>query len=412
MAIARIKTFLDSSLKTVSAPLERTATTIEPEIGIRVIHSPNEKCLRVTILGARHLPNNFGFTRVNSYIVKVKLFPGKEKFETTTRNESWPQWNEEFVFPLRKETKVKFGKTKVTEEEISGSKFIIATLYAILEDKPLIATDKKENDIDKGKDKKNGKKGADNESGAMSKATDRQQQSRGSCKLLNQFFGKSSDKIGETSVPERKAFEKRRTIGATTIPLDPRNFTSKPAKAKHPQDVSTGDMWRILKPISSGISGAEERRENKKGQVEISLLQEKTDKKDMSNGRLVLSLTRLRCSLQSMHEHEALKGQMYIKMSVVDNGRMTHFWKSERFTPCVSMKFDPEIAQIAAENPYEGALKDVSFVIKFVSKNKIGKKITVGHFVIGPEVGGTYSEQWKQAMAKPGQSIIKWQHFE
>lgn len=45
---------------------------------------------------------------------------------------------------------MKFGKTKVVEEEISGSKFIIATLYAILEDKPLIATDKKENDKEKG----------------------------------------------------------------------------------------------------------------------------------------------------------------------------------------------------------------------------------------------------------------------
>lgn len=71
MAIAKIKTFLDASLKTVSAPLERVNTTIEPEVGIRVIHSPNEKCLRVTVLGARHLPSNFGFTRVNSYVVKV-----------------------------------------------------------------------------------------------------------------------------------------------------------------------------------------------------------------------------------------------------------------------------------------------------------------------------------------------------
>jgi hypothetical protein len=114
-------------------------------------------------------------------------------------------------------------------------------------------------------------------------------------------------------------------------------------------------------------------RENKKGQVEVSLCQEKSDKKDVSNGRLVLTLLRLRCSLQSMHEHEGLKGQMYIKMSVVDGARVTHFWKSDRFAPCVSMKFDAEQAQVVAENHYEGAFKDVSFVIKFVSKNKIGK---------------------------------------
>lgn len=113
-----------------------------------------------------------------------------------------------------------------------------------------------------------------------------------------------------------------------------------------------------------------------------------------------------------MHEHEALKGQMYIKMSVVDDGRVTHFWKSDRFAPCVSMKFSPEMARVIADNPYQGALKDVSFVVKFVSKNKLGKKTTVGHFVIGPDVGGTYGEQWKQALAKSGQQVTKWQSFE
>lgn len=70
MAIARIKSFLDTSIKNVSAPLDRTVS-LEPEIGLRIEHSPNLKTLSVTVLGARHLPQNFGFTRVNSYLVKV-----------------------------------------------------------------------------------------------------------------------------------------------------------------------------------------------------------------------------------------------------------------------------------------------------------------------------------------------------
>ena len=79
-------------------------------------------------------------------------------------------------------------------------------------------------------------------------------------KIFNQLFGKSSDKVSEAAINEnKKAFEKRRTIGATTVSLDPACFNTKPLKPKHPQDVSTGDMWRTLKPISSGISGAEER---------------------------------------------------------------------------------------------------------------------------------------------------------
>ncbi|XP_076177989.1 uncharacterized protein LOC143152124 [Ptiloglossa arizonensis] len=402
MALARIKSFIDTGLKTVSTPLDRTVN-LEPEVGIRIVHSVNEKALHVTVLGARHLPQNFGFTRVNSYVVKVKLIPGKEKFETTTKNESWPQWNEEFTFPLRKETKLKFGKTKVVEEEINGSRFIVATLYAILEDKPLIATDKKQ--AEKESSKKTGKK--KDEQGA---SVENQESTKN--KLFGQLFGKGSDKLPETTVTDRKLYDKRRTVGATTISLDPKNFTSKPAKPKHSSDVSTGDMWRPLRPIASGISGAEERRENKKGQVELSLCQEKSDKREEGSERLILSLHRLRCSLQTMHEYEALKGQMYVKMSVVDNGRVTHFWKSNRFPPCVSMKFAPDMARVLADNPYQGALKDVSFVVKFVSKNKMGKKTTVGHFVIGPDAAGSYGEQWKQALAKSGQQITKWQAFE
>lgn len=71
MALAKIRNFIDNSLKTVSTPLDRTVN-LEPEIGIKIVHSPNDKTLNVTVLGARHLPQNFGFTRVNSYVVKVE----------------------------------------------------------------------------------------------------------------------------------------------------------------------------------------------------------------------------------------------------------------------------------------------------------------------------------------------------
>ena len=39
------------------------------------------------------------------------------------------------------------------------------------------------------------------------------------------------------------------------------------------------------------------------------------------------------------------------------------------------MKFSPETARVVADNPYKGALNDVSFVVKFVSKNKMGKQL-------------------------------------
>ncbi|XP_046815315.1 uncharacterized protein LOC124422633 [Vespa crabro] len=409
MALAKIRSFIDNGLKTVSTPLDRTVN-LEPEVGVRIIHSPNEKTLCVTVIGARHLPQNFGFTRVNSYVVKVKLIPSKEKFETTSKNESWPQWNEEFTFHLRKETKIKFGKSKVVEEEINGSKFIVVTLYAILEDKPLIATEKKEADKEKNSSpaKDSGKKGG--KKGQEGSSNDHQDSSKS--KIFGQFFSTGQDKNSDAQINERKIFDKRRTVGATTISLDLKNFIIKPPKSKHASDVSTGDLWRPLRPISSGISITDDKKESKKGKIELSLCLEKTDKKDDNCGLLVLCLHRLRCSIQTMHEHEVLKGQMYLKMSVIESGRITHFWKSDRFAPCVSMKFSPDMARVTAENPYQGALKDVSFVIKYVSKNKMGKKTTVGHFAIGPDVGGPYGEQWKQALAKPGQQITKWQSFE
>lgn len=186
----------------------------------------------------------------------MKLIPGKDKFETTSKNESWPQWNEEFIFPLRKETKQKFGKSKVVEEEINGSRFIVATLYAILEDKPLIATDKKE---EKGSPTKGGeipKKGGKKKEG-QSGSSENQEPTKN--KLFSQFFCKGPDKIAESTVTERKVYDKRRTVGATTIALDTKNFVTKPPKTKHSSDVSTGDLWKPLRPIASGIMGAEDR---------------------------------------------------------------------------------------------------------------------------------------------------------
>jgi len=190
----------------------------------------------------------------------VKLIPGKEKFETTTKKESWPQWNEEFTFLLRKETKQKFGKSKVIEEEINGSRFIVATLYAILEDKPLIATEKKE--AKEARDKTPSAKGESSKKAGKKKesqsgTSDNEESTKS--KLFGQLFGKGSDKLAESAIAERRAYDKRRTIGATTIPLDPKNFPCKPPKSKHASDVSTGDMWKALRPIASGISGAEDR---------------------------------------------------------------------------------------------------------------------------------------------------------
>lgn len=76
--------------------------------------------LDVHLIGARHLPSNFGLKTVEGYIVKVrielpneacpadcvesvlqvKLFPGSAKFDSSIQTSSWPKFNETFRFPL------------------------------------------------------------------------------------------------------------------------------------------------------------------------------------------------------------------------------------------------------------------------------------------------------------------------
>ncbi|XP_043272282.1 uncharacterized protein [Venturia canescens] len=408
MAIAKIKSLLDSGLKNVTAPLGAVTDRIqnlEPEVGIRMVHCPTDKTLRVMVLGARHLPQNFGFTKVNSYVVKIKLLPDKQQYETTSKNESWPQWNEEFTFKLRKETKSRLTKPQSTEEGLDASRFVIATLYAILENKPLISSERKGTEKENAT-KQSPKKGETTSGGAASGSNESK---------TNKFFGQLFDKkkgSSEATGVDKKNVDKRRVIGATTISLDPKNFVTKQPKSNYSNDVSTGEIWKPLRAITSGISGADERRESQKGQVELVLTRELTEKKDGTSSRLVLSLSRLRCSLQMMHEQETLKGQLYIKMSVIEDGRVTQFWKSNRFPPSVSLKFATDEARVVAENPIDGVFKDASFVVKFTLKNKMGKKTPIGQLEIGPDVGGSCGDQWKEALEKPGRPITKWQKFE
>lgn len=87
------------------------------------VHRVPELIVRVN--GARHLPSNFGIKSVEGYVVKViyfngycgcgfflffnnlkvKLFPGSLRFDTSIQTCSWPTFNENFKFPLDSTTK-------------------------------------------------------------------------------------------------------------------------------------------------------------------------------------------------------------------------------------------------------------------------------------------------------------------
>jgi hypothetical protein len=59
--------------------------------------------------------------------LQVKLFPGKDKFETGSKPESWPVYNENFTFEI---ANISVGKTgKPLSEVLNASNFLVFTIY-------------------------------------------------------------------------------------------------------------------------------------------------------------------------------------------------------------------------------------------------------------------------------------------
>ncbi|KAJ8977425.1 hypothetical protein NQ317_009678 [Molorchus minor] len=188
---------------------------VEPQIGFKVSFCEVTKELKVKVIGARQLPTDYGNIKPRGYLVKVTVFPQKEKFETKTVKESWPTINEEFTFQL-------ILPLKRFDDYFKG-KFVSFTIYAVLgeeEEKP--------------KEKPKG--------------------------MLKRFLSLNDTDVfirhnSFRRVPSirRSSYKpslcNRRTVGAVTYTLDSKIFTQKLRN----DFVSTPDVWRSVKEITSGI---------------------------------------------------------------------------------------------------------------------------------------------------------------
>lgn len=59
--------------------------------------------------------------------LQVKLFPGKDKFETISKPESWPVYNQNFNFEI---ANISVGKiSKPLSEVLRASNFLVFTIY-------------------------------------------------------------------------------------------------------------------------------------------------------------------------------------------------------------------------------------------------------------------------------------------
>lgn len=111
----------------------------------------------------------------------------------------------------------------------------------------------------------------------------------------------------------------RRTIGAVTYNIERKNFTQN----LNGYVISTPDVWRSIKEITGGIQTQPVselsncvdhlirlfQREGKKGCIELTLQYAVSE--DGTNDVVEITVTKFRCSLQTMQEHERVGGKAF-----------------------------------------------------------------------------------------------------
>ncbi|XP_050302912.1 uncharacterized protein LOC126740785 [Anthonomus grandis grandis] len=340
--------------------------TIEPQLGFKISYSEKLGVLNVKVIGAKQLPTDYGVTKARGYVVKVTVFPIKEKFETKPVTGNWPTINEEFAFSLNVPDK------KPSGDWLKG-KFVSFTIYATLEES-----------CEEEKPNKSTRSGV-----FLKRFFSFDENSEFLRRNVHRSFGRRSF---------RTSMKDRRTIGAVTYNLERKNFS------QHLKDnvISTPDVWRSVKEIASGIQT--QPREGKKGSIELTLQYAVSE--DGRNDVVEVTVTKFRCSLQTMQEHERVGGQLYIKINAYESDDIIQKTKSDRFNPTISLKMEANSATLRATvNNY--MLNKVKIVIRLLSRNILGKKTLLGKIEINRD-----EAFWKEIVATPGVPVTKMVNFE
>ncbi|XP_060517401.1 uncharacterized protein LOC132696640 [Cylas formicarius] len=336
----------------------------DPQIGFRVALNERQKQLKVRVIGARQLPTEYGSVKAKGYCVKVTVFPNKEKYETKVVKDSWPSINEDFSFDVNIPEKRACDPLK--------GKFVSFTIYSVFED-------------------------AADDDAPTEKAKPRN--------VMKRFFSfnDESDFIRKSGRFHRRSLRNslmrdRKTIGAVTYNLELKNFT----QVLRQDLISTADVWRSIKEITSGIPS--QPREGRKGCVELTLQYAVSE--DGANDVIEITVTKFRCSLQTMQDHEKIGGQLYIKITAFESEDVVQKKKSDMFDPTISLKLEANTATLRARvNSF--MLSHVKIVIRLLAKNILGKKTLLGRIEIDKN-----NPFWKEIIGKPGMAVTKLVNFE
>uniref|UniRef100_A0A182JAZ4 C2 domain-containing protein n=1 Tax=Anopheles atroparvus TaxID=41427 RepID=A0A182JAZ4_ANOAO len=280
----RLKTFLP--LQTPANRLNNNDTNgpIEPQVGFKLcLHAGasgsaadnangNDPELHVQLIGARHLPSSFGLKSVEGYMVKVKLFPGAMKFDSSIQTTSWPTFDETFRFPLvdshkssfraKKNEKQKDSTTQSLPEKFFNGKFVVFTVFALLELPPGYTSTLKSKTmtfIRQGSQRLKDKPVIGKLVKDIEPATDRHAN----------FDQKQNLKLLTTS-------ESQRNLGSVTYFLDSRSFASVQRVAGSRNGAAgayaTEELWLPVKDITVTQPSAESRiAAANRGEVEVTL---------------------------------------------------------------------------------------------------------------------------------------------
>ncbi|KAL3281298.1 hypothetical protein HHI36_004510 [Cryptolaemus montrouzieri] len=342
----------------------------EPQVGFKLVFNSNTGEMVVKVLGAKQLPTSYGITKPQGYLMKVTVFPQKEKFETKIVEQSWPTFDDEYTFKIQAASK--YG-------DCLKGKFISFTAYAILY-------------------------GEQNNQPGNKNFLDR----------IMTFAG-GKKKESRTRKSFRHSLNNRRTVGSVTYNLEMKNFTIKLGD----DVVCTPEIWRGLKEISSGVMNNsswhpsipeilqflhEEKsvyfsKDNRKGSVEVTMSYSLSEAGN--NDLIEVSVSKLRCNVQTMEEHERLGGKLYLKISAFEMDDVIQKIKSDKFDPTISLKLEKSSAKLRVKVD-EHSCSQLRILIKLMCTPPLGHKLELGKIEIDKR-----SDIWKKMMESPMVPITK-----
>ncbi|EDX10242.1 uncharacterized protein LOC6737829 isoform X1 [Drosophila simulans] len=454
----------------------RHSVTLEPEIGFQItIDNPKNSDqskgstavpeLNVHLIAARHLPSLFGFKIVQGYLIKVKLFPGSKRLDSSIQTNTWPKFNENFKFPLvpdikssmkhvaRRPANGQVNSSDQEPEQLFSGQFVVFTVYALLE---LPATNFN-------RFNKTYRSLKDRSTSFVQRFVDptapSEAKTEAGGKPSDQGKGKkkSSESSARDAMPPLTISESRRNIGSVTCYLESKLFQRNSRTGCY----STEELWLPIKDITTTVAKSSPSNNNlvnsTKGVVELALevrdlleceapvdtllppaaptntpttpnpptppatnatnnwqrmTAEVKRKMGISNagssdsGRYLLRVTttRMRCSNKVKDELEATASSgVYVKTTAFEHGIYIDAWKSPIFFPSLSTKWDDGSGEGTIDIPLQRLDQLEAIVLRItLATKKMGKKLVLGTVIVGgDQAGDTGSEQMRLIQESP-----------